>query len=121
LELLLANNKNPFNNIVIERKELIIMSCITGKTCVKLTGNLKKDTSICASCRDVLKVDMARIILEMDPIYLHEGNRNNSGRPHKLTPTEQHDIKYAHRNGQSMGSLSRKYGVSKTTIFNIVN
>jgi len=97
------------------------MTCITSRTCVKLTGNSKKDTSICASCRDVLKVDMARIILEMDPIYLHEGNRNNSGRSPKLTATEQHDIKYAHRNGQSMGKLAKKYGVSKATIFNIVN
>ena len=96
------------------------MTCITSKTCIKLTGNLKKDTSICASCRNVLKVDMARIILEMDPIYLHEGNRNNSGRPFKLTLTERHDIKYAYKNGQSMGKLAKKFGVSKATIFNIV-
>lgn len=97
------------------------MTCITGTACDKLTGDLKKDTSICASCRDVLKVDMARILLEMEPIYLHEGNRNNSGRPQKLTAMQQHDIKYAHRNGESMGKLAEKYEVSKATIFNIVN
>jgi len=80
-----------------------------------------KDLKTCANCREVLKIDLVKVILEMERIYLSESNRHKGGRPSKLTATDQHDIKYSHGNGESMGKLAEKYGVSRSTIFNIVH
>lgn len=89
------------------------MKCFT---CAKV-----KDLKTCARCREVLKIDLVEIVLGLDPIYLSENNRNKSGRPSKLTATEQHDIRYAHRMGDSLGKLADQYKVSRATIFNIVH
>lgn len=85
------------------------------------TCNKEKDLQTCARCRDVLKIDLVRIVLEMTPIYLSESNRNKKGRKPRLTATDQHDITYAHKNGKSMGELAKKYKVSRATIFNTVH
>jgi len=97
------------------------MTCIDDDKCDKLTGEKEDDLQTCARCRDVLKIDLARIVLGMTQIYLTEDTRNKGGRPQILNATDQHDIKYAHRNGESMDQLAEKYGVSKATIFNIVH
>lgn len=97
------------------------MSCITDEKCDKLTGEREDDLQTCALCRDVLKIDLARIVLGMTPIYLTEDTRNKGGRPQILNHKDRYNIKYAHRNGQSMDQLAEIYGVSKATIFNIVH
>lgn len=84
--------------------------------CVKV-----KDLKTCANCRDVLKIDLVKAVLGLDPIYLSESNRHKGGRPNLLSLTDQHDIKYSHSNGVSMGKLAKKYKVSRATIFNIVH
>lgn len=94
------------------------MQCFT---CNELTGDYNTDLQTCARCREVLKIDIVRILLEMDPIYLSEKNRNKKGRKPKLTATEKHDIIYDRKNGKSMGELAKKYKVSKATIFNTLH
>lgn len=94
------------------------MKCFT---CIK---NISKET--CGACREVLKIDLVKIVLELDPIYLSEGNRNKTGRPSKLTATERNDIKYNYYHPPenkkiSMKTLADKYDVKKSTIFNIVH
>lgn len=90
--------------------------------CSQLTGHRNTDLQTCARCREVLKIDLVRVVLEMDPIYLSERNRNNKGRRPKISgATVLNDIRIAYQNGQSMGKLAKKYKVSKGTIFNIVH
>lgn len=90
--------------------------------CEKRTDDYLKDKYICASCREILKVDLVNAVLELDPIYLSESNRNKKGRKHKLSATEENDITWAHKkNEESMGSLAKKYHVSKSTIYNIIH
>jgi DNA-binding MarR family transcriptional regulator len=85
------------------------------------TCNKPKDKKTCAACREVLKIDMVKLLLELDPVYLSEGTRNKRGRPHKLNATQRHDAWYAHNHqGVSIGKLAKKYGVSKGTIHRIV-
>lgn len=89
--------------------------------CDRLTQNYQTDKATCASCREVLKIDIVRLLLELDPIYLSEGNRNKKGRPPMLTATEQSDVISAYKNGKIMENLSKEYNVSKTTIYNFVH
>lgn len=99
------------------------MKCFT---CTKLTGNEKTDKSICASCREVLKIDLVRVVLDLDPIYLSESNRNKRGRKPKLTADEMNDIKCAYENPPvngkiSMRDLAKKYEISVGTVSRIVH
>jgi hypothetical protein len=90
--------------------------------CTKRTNNDKKNKAICGACREVLKYDLVKAVLELDPIYLSESNRHKTGRKHKLIANDEHDIYYACKyNTASLSSLARRYGVSKSTIFNIVH
>lgn len=90
--------------------------------CDKLTNNYKADKETCAACREVFKIDLVKVILGLDPIYLSESNRNKKGRKPKLTPDDMNDIPWKHNHeGESLGSLAKEYGVSKATIFNIVH
>ncbi|MFL0198144.1 hypothetical protein ACJDU8_21630 [Clostridium sp. WILCCON 0269] len=76
--------------------------------CDKITGEYEKDKDICAKCREVLKIDIVREVLQLDPVYLSENNRHKSGRPRKLTATEESDIYYAYkRKEMSMGELAK--------------
>jgi len=93
------------------------MKCFT---CQKRTNVYNADKEICAACREVLKVDLVNMILGLDPVYLSENNRNKKGRKPKLTATQKNDVYWEHRRGVSMGKLSKKYGVSKSTIFNTI-
>ena len=94
------------------------MECFT---CDKLLNNYKIDKITCANCREVLKIDIVRLLLELDPIYLSESNRNKKGRNPKLTDTAQSDISYEYsKGGISMKTLAIKHCVKKTTIFNII-
>lgn len=95
------------------------MDCFT---CNKRTGNYKSDKITCGACREVLKIDLVNIVLGLDPIYLSESNRNKKGRKPKLTATEQNDIKWLYNhNDISMEKFAKKYGVKKSTIFNIIH
>jgi len=96
-------------------------TCITGRVCEKLTGHRGKDQSICGKCREVLKNDLARIVLEMNPIYLSEDNRYRKGKSSTITDKERHSIKTAHENGKTMRELVKEYKLSLGTIFNIIN
>ena len=87
--------------------------------CDKLTGIYKKDLQICGRCREVMKIDLVRIITKMEKIYLTETMRHKEGRNSKLTTKEQHDIKIARRNGKSVTDLAKEYKVSRGTIYNI--
>ncbi|HZK52959.1 MAG TPA: hypothetical protein VFC84_01960 [Desulfosporosinus sp.] len=89
--------------------------------CDKLTGIYKKDLITCGRCREVVKIDLVRIITKMEKIYLTETIRHKDGRKYKLTDMEQQDITYAHKTGQSMDELAKKYKVSKGTIFNVLH
>jgi hypothetical protein len=90
--------------------------------CTKITDNDKKNKTICGACREVLKYDLVKAVLELDPIYLSEGNRHKTGRKHKLNANDEHDIYWAYKNNTaSLSSLARNYGVSKSTIFYIVH
>ncbi len=97
------------------------MTCITGKTCEKLTGHRGKDQGICGRCREVLKNDLARIVLGMNPIYLSEDNRHKGGKTSKITDKERHSIKTAHGNGKTMRELAKEYEVSVGTIHAVVH
>lgn len=89
--------------------------------CKKRTDNYSADKSICAACREVLKVDLVNMVLDLEPVYLSESNRNKNGRKQKLTATQKNDIYHEYRQGHvSMNQLAKKYGVSKTTIYNAV-
>lgn len=90
-------------------------------SCDKLSGEYKTDKTVCASCKDVLKIDIVLLLLERDPVYLSENTRNKKGRKPKLTATQQHDIKWAHKRGQSMASLADEYNMSKGSIHRIVH
>jgi predicted DNA binding protein len=94
--------------------------------CDKLTDNYETNKRTCASCREVLKIDLVRIIKEMDRIYLSESNRNKAGRKQKLTATQENDIKCAYedqpKNGKiSMKDLAKEYNVSVTTVSRTVH
>jgi hypothetical protein len=49
------------------------MNCFS---CYKRTGKHNIDKETCGACREVLKIDLVNIVLELDPIYLSESNRN---------------------------------------------
>lgn len=87
--------------------------------CDKLTGIYKKDLKICGRCREVMKIDLVRIITKMEKIYLTETLRNKSGRKSKLTTMEKRDIKHARRRGERVTDLAKKYKVSRGTIYNV--
>lgn len=90
-------------------------------TCDKHTGDYNADKEICAACREVLKVDLVNMVLDLDPVYLSESNRNKKGRKPKLTATQKNDIYHEHMRGTSMDQLAAKYEVSKATIYNTVH
>lgn len=90
-------------------------------SCDKLTGNLKIDTPICARCREVLKVDLAMIVKDMDPIYLTERNRNKKGRKSRFDADARNDIKNAYKNGETIGQIAARLEVSKSTIWDILH
>lgn len=76
----------------------------------------------CARCREVLKIDLVKAVLEMDPIYLSESNRHKTGPKPKLTDAGLlNDIKQAHKNGISIRELADKYKVSVGTIHKIIH
>lgn len=89
-------------------------------SCTKRTGNREIDIEICAKCQDVQKIDLVELLLERDPVYLSESTRYKAGRAPKLAPDECRAIYAAHEEGVSMGKLAAKYGVSKGTIFNVI-
>lgn len=85
--------------------------------CEKRTNDKDANKHICASCREVLKVDLVDLILGVTPIYLSEQNRHKTGRKSKLTATQKHDIFYEYQRGNtSVRKLAKKYGVSVGTI-----
>lgn len=88
--------------------------------CSDVTGNWKFDKEICGKCRKVLKVDLVHIILEMEPIYLSETNRNKNGRPGSLTADQENNIKNDRKRGMSFGAISKKYKISKGSVSNVV-
>lgn len=95
------------------------MKCFS---CKKRTDNYSADKRICAACREVLKVDLVKMVLSLDRVYLSEKNRNKNGRKQKLTATQKNDIYHEYRQGNvSMNQLAKKYGVSRTTIYNAVH
>jgi len=99
-----------FNNNNIERLWDGFMHCFT---CDKLTDNYEANKRTCASCREVLKIDLVQIIKEMDPIYLSESNRNKRGRKPKLTANEVYDIQCAYDNPPGSRKISMRDGTPK--------
>lgn len=92
------------------------MKCFS---CNKRTDNYNADKEICAACREILKVDLVKMVLDLDRVYLSESNRNKNGRKPKLTATQKNDIYHKYSQGNvSMNQLAKKYGVSRTTIYN---
>lgn len=90
--------------------------------CDKLTNDYEADKMTCASCREVFKIDLVKLVLGLDPIYLSEANRNKKGRKSKLTATEKHDIYWKYqRQEYSIRQLAKKYGVSVGTISKYVH
>lgn len=85
------------------------------------TCNKNKSIEVCGRCREVLKYDLVQIVLEKDPIYLSEGNRNKEGRPKKIGSCDKRAEIYEEYNRvHSYRKLAAKYKVSKTTIERIV-
>lgn len=92
------------------------------QTCEKLTGNYETDKETCASCREIFKIDLVRLVLELDPIYLSERTRNKHGRPRTIHKADdRHDIKQKHRQGVSLAQLAKQYGVGRSTIHRIIH
>lgn len=90
--------------------------------CDKLTGIYEADKDTCAACREVFKIDLVRIVLELDPIYLSERTRNKTGRPRSIRKADdRHDIKQKHRQGVSLAQLAKQYGVGRSTIHRIIH
>jgi hypothetical protein len=107
----------------INRSQTIILNDYRGLnlkcyTCNKKTNDYKRDVRICGSCREVLKVDLVNLVLELDPVYLSEQNRHKSGRKSKLTAEQKQDAKYRHLCGESFAAIAKDLGVCKTTIYN---
>lgn len=95
------------------------MKCFS---CKKRSGKYSEDKHTCGICRETVKIDLVRMVLELDPVYLSEGNRHKTGRKSRLTLTERYDIAQAYKDGTaSMGALAKKYKMSKSRIFNIVH
>ncbi len=90
-------------------------------TCDKWSNNPIKDISTCGRCKEVLKADLVKLALGLDPIYLSEQNRNKTGRKPKLTADQKDDVQQRHIKGESLASISKDLGVSKTTIYNAVH
>jgi hypothetical protein len=77
----------------------------------------------CAGCRDILKYELVRKVLELDRVYLSESNRNKKGRKKKIDAGIAHEIKWLYANNpqkNSYGKLAKRYNVSKGTIYNII-
>ena len=85
------------------------------------TCDKEPELETCARCREVLKVDLAKIVRGMERIYLSESNRNKKGRPIKITNKQTlFNIKQACKFGSvSKKVLAKKYRVSVRTIYNI--
>jgi len=84
----------------------------------------KEFKTACSKCRDFLKYELVRKILTLDKVYLSEANRNKKGRKKILGAAVECEIKRRYENNpkeNSYGKLAKKYGVSKTTISNIIN
>lgn len=69
---------------------------------------------VCGRCRETSKHFLVKM-LKAEKIYLTEVNRNKKGFTKKLTATQQHDLAYAHKCGESFRTLAEKYGVSPST------
>jgi hypothetical protein len=75
----------------------------------------------CAKCRDILKYELVRKVLELDRVYLSESNRNKNGRKKKIDAGLAYEIKFLYEQNpkeNSYSKLAERYGVSKGTIFN---
>lgn len=94
------------------------MKCFT---CTEKTGDYKRDKLICARCREVLKVDLVNMVLELDPVYLSEANRNKGGRKPKLTADQMNRLYYDHMLGGGVRRLAKQYGVRLATVSRIIN
>jgi hypothetical protein len=92
------------------------------QNCTKLTKDFDADKPTCAACRKVLKIDLVRLVLELDPIYLTERTRNKTGRPRAISdPNDCHAIQQKYMAGASMGQLAKEYGVGRSTIHRVVH
>ena len=96
-------------------------TCITGKTCDRLTGIYKKDIPICSRCKEIYKIDLARIVLKLNPIYLTEDERFKDGKTSKITDKVRDNIKVAYEKGKTMRELAKKHHLSLGTIHNIIH
>ena len=84
-------------------------------TCYKCTKD--RCVEICGKCRQVTKYQLVQIILEKDPVYLSEDSRHKRGRKEKLTMDQKGDLAYAHKMGETLRDLAKKYNVSPATAF----
>lgn len=76
---------------------------------------------VCGRCREVLKYDLVKLILEKDPVYLSESNRNKCGRPKAIKSCDKrYDIYKEYEKVHSLRKIAAKYGISKTTVAKIV-
>lgn len=76
---------------------------------------------VCGRCREVLKYELVKLILEMDPIYLSESNRNKCGRPKAIKSCDKrYDVYKEYEKVHSLRKVAAKYGISKTTVAKIV-
>jgi transcription initiation factor TFIIIB Brf1 subunit/transcription initiation factor TFIIB len=92
------------------------------QNCKKLTSDYQTDKLTCASCREVFKIDLVCLVLELDPIYLSERTRNKTGRPRTIRgATARHDIRQKYQSGVSIGKLAKEYKVGRTTIHRIIH
>ena len=80
--------------------------------------------SECGSCRRVKKADLMQLVLQLDPVYLSESNRNKKGAPKKLSSDDKLNIGVLYIDNpkeNSYSKLAARFGVSKATISNVIH
>lgn len=79
-----------------------------------------KTASVCEQCKDVSKYELVRLVLKMDRIYIHEGNRCN-GRP-SITSSE--DLRTSacelYKKHNSYREVAELLGISKSSVAKII-
>ena len=76
---------------------------------------------MCARCREVLKYELVQLVLEMDPVYLSESNRNKNGRPKKIKSCDKrYEVYEEYLKVHSYRKVAQTYNISKSTAERIV-
>lgn len=95
------------------------MDCYNCKDIIGV--NYERAIRICGRCRKVVKYDLVRRVLEMDPVYLSESNRNKCGRPSKIKDTNlRYKVAKLRKEGKSYREIAKECEIGKDSARKIV-